>query len=107
ASASAAPIGRGGRPRHRAHSVRSARVSPLAPLPALAAQPCAKRGALLARRSSRAMARHKRESTEILNRNEVSRREFLQIAGAAAGLTLLPRLAAANARVIRAEPALA
>ncbi len=53
------------------------------------------------------MARHKRESTEILNRNEVSRREFLQIAGAAAGLTLLPRLAAANARVIRAEPALA
>src|SRR5256885_4747294 len=53
------------------------------------------------------MARRKRESTEILNRNEVSRREFLQIAGAAAGLTLLPRLAAANARVIRAEPALA
>ena len=53
------------------------------------------------------MARRKRESTEILNRNEVSRREFLQIAGAAAGLTLLPRVAAANARVIRAEPALA
>src|SRR2546422_6433503 len=53
------------------------------------------------------MARHKRESTEILTRNEVSRREFLQIAGAAAGLTLLPRVAAANARVIRAEPALA
>ncbi|PYR22522.1 MAG: copper oxidase, partial [Acidobacteria bacterium] len=53
------------------------------------------------------MARHKRESTEILNRNKVSRREFLQIAGAAAGLTLLPRVAAANARVIRAEPALA
>src|SRR3989442_14340289 len=53
------------------------------------------------------MARHKRESTEILNRNKVSRREFLQIAGAAAGLTLLPRVAAANVRVIRAEPALA
>src|SRR5712691_2331365 len=43
----------------------------------------------------------------ILNRNNVSRREFLQIAGAAAGLALLPRVAAANARVIRAEPALA
>src|SRR5882762_2127377 len=42
-----------------------------------------------------------------MNRNELSRREFLQIAGAAAGLTLLPRVAAANARVIRAEPALA
>src|SRR5436309_2639626 len=53
------------------------------------------------------MARHKRESTEILTRNEVSRREFLQIAGAAAGLALLPRVAAANTRVIRAEPALA
>src|SRR5207302_8749658 len=53
------------------------------------------------------MARHKRESRDILNRNELSRREFLQVAGAAAGLTLLPRVAAANARVIRAEPALA
>jgi FtsP/CotA-like multicopper oxidase with cupredoxin domain len=53
------------------------------------------------------MARHKRESADILNRNKVSRREFLQVAGAAAGLTLLPRAGAANARVIRAEPALA
>ncbi len=42
-----------------------------------------------------------------MNRNELSRREFLQIAGAAAGLTLLPGVAGANVRVIRAEPALA